>query len=99
MKIDKNLKVHGNYIDMSIYKNREDKRKAMDIKVDIGADIHISKTAKELVRQIGKSEDTHFTEKVESIRRSILQGKYQISNEEIAGKILETIELQEGSDM
>ncbi len=27
MKIDKNYKIHGKYIDTSIYKNKEDKRK------------------------------------------------------------------------
>ena len=99
MKIDKNYKIHGKYIDTSIYKNKEDEIKNLNIKEDKGADIQISKSAKELVRQISKSEDTNFSDKVEKIRQSILQGKYQVSSEEIADKILEALKLQEGSDI
>ena len=98
MKIDKNYKIHGKYIDTSIYKNKEDKIKNLNIKEDKGADIQISKSAKELVRQISKSEDANFSDKVEKIRQSILQGKYQVSSEEIADKILEALKLQEGCD-
>ena len=98
MKIDKNYKIHGKYIDTSIYKNKEDKRKNIDIKEDKGANIQISKSAKELVRQISKSEDANFSAKVEKIRQSILQGKYQVSSEKIADKILEALKLQESRD-
>mgnify|MGYP000849813488 CR=1 FL=1 len=99
MKIDKSYKTQGNYMDTSVYKNRDEKKKDMNIREDIGADIQISKSAKELVRQISQSEDTHFSEKVERIRKSILHGKYQVDPEKIADKILESIELQEGSDI
>ena len=98
MKIDKGYKVHEKYMDISIHKNKETRKKNIDIDKDKSTDIHISKSAKELVRQIDKSKDVNYSAKVEKIRQAILEGKYKVSSEDIADKILQTIELQKGSD-
>jgi len=58
--------------------------------------VEISTQAKALVKKINESEDSHFSEKVESIRRSIQEGSYKVDTEKIADKILEKIDEQRG---
>ena len=60
--------------------------------------IHISKSSRDLISKINESKEVGFNEKVEDIRKAIMEGKYTVSSDEIAGKILETIESQKGSE-
>ena len=58
--------------------------------------MEISTEAKALVKRIRESEDSHFSEKVENIRRSIQEGSYSVDPEKIAEKILEKIDEEKG---
>lgn len=92
MKIDKVYKVYGKHIDQLKPKDNKEKNKNMNIREEKSADVQISKSAKELVRQISESEDKGFSERVERIRQAVIDGKYKVSSEKIADKILDFIE-------
>lgn len=99
MKINR---VQGQYLKINAYKAKDEKKnmdiKNMDAKKEKAVNIEISNSAKELVEKIGQSYDTNFSERVEKIRQSILDGTYKVSTEDIADKILQTINNQKGSD-
>lgn len=54
--------------------------------------VEISSEAKALVKRIGESEESNFSEKVEAIRQSILEGTYGVDSEKLAEKIMEKID-------
>lgn len=94
MKINR---IQNHYIE-NAYKSKDDKRNNIDINKEKSVSIEISNSAKELVDKIEQSDDTKFSERVEKIRKSILNGSYKVSSEDIADKILQTINEQKGSD-
>ncbi|MPW24765.1 flagellar biosynthesis protein FlgM [Alkalibaculum sp. M08DMB] len=94
MKINK---IQNQYLDTNGYKAKEDKQKNINITKEKAVNIEISSSAKELVNKINQIDDKKYSEKVEKIRLSIQQGTYKVSNEDIADKILKTIESQKGS--
>ncbi len=61
-------------------------------------EIHISKSSRTLINKINESKEVGFSQKVENIRKALLEGKYTVSSDEVADKILETIEGQKGSE-
>lgn len=96
MKIN-NINVKNLYT--NIPKSKEDTQKNENTKVEKSVNIQISDTAKALAKEIDKSTEVKFSEKVEKIRKSILDGSYKVSSEDIANKILETIEIQKGREI
>ena len=96
MKIN-NINVKDLYTNSS--KSKEDTQKNVNTKVEKSVNIQISDTAKALAKEIDKSTEIKFSEKVEKIRQSILDGNYKVSSEVIADKILETIEIQKGTEI
>ena len=95
MKINK---VNNQYLDTHTYKAKEEKQKNIEIKKENNVNIQISNSAKELVQKISQSDDVEFSEKVEKIRQSVQAGTYKVSSEDIAGKILQAIQEQKGSE-
>lgn len=93
MKIDRVNNI--NYLDNNIKLSKD---LSNDIKKDEIVNIEISDTAKALVNRINQSNDIEISEKVEKIRQSIISGKYKVSSEEIANKLMELIDSQEGND-
>lgn len=93
MKINR---IQNQYVD-NAYKAK-DKKENTDITKEKSVKIEISSSAKELVDKIEQSDDKNFSAKVEGIRKSILDGTYKVSPEDIANKILQTINEQKGSD-
>ena len=96
MKIDRVNNIYEKYLDNNI-KAKNDKGLQKTSKNDSIVNVQISDTAKALVKTISQVEDPAFSEKVEGIRQSILSGSYKVSPEDIADKILKTLEFQEGS--
>ncbi|MFH5834874.1 flagellar biosynthesis anti-sigma factor FlgM [Proteiniclasticum sp. C24MP] len=91
MKIDQ---FHTGYV-KSAYKTSDERKNGhVDGKTIGKSTVEISTQAKALVKKINESEDSHFSEKVESIRRSIQEGSYKVDTDQIADKILEKIEEQ-----
>ena len=95
MKINK---VQNQFIE-NAYKAKEEKNKNIDIKKEKSVNIEISSSAKELVKKMGQSEDVKFSEKVEKIRQSVLEGSYKVSSEEIADKILKAINSEKENEI
>jgi negative regulator of flagellin synthesis FlgM len=90
---------YSNYVN-NIYKtNEERKGKHVEGKTSDKSTVEISTQAKALVKRISESEDSHFSDKVEAIRRSIQEGTYKVDPDRIAGKIMEKIDAERaGSD-
>ncbi len=93
MKIDRVNNI--NYLDNNI---KVSKNLSNDVKKDEIVNIEISDKAKALVNRINQSKDIQIRERVEKIRQSIISGEYRASSEEIANKLIELIDSQEGSD-
>lgn len=83
----------------NIPKTIEDKQQNIDSKAAKHVNIEISQSAKLIAKEIEESQDANFSQKVEGIRKAILDGSYKVSSEEIADKILRAIEIQKGSDL
>lgn len=96
MKINK---VNVNNLYPNTNKPKEDKPKNIDTKVVKSANVEISSSAKRLANEIEGSKDANFSDRVEKIRQSILDGSYKVSSEAIADKILQVIEKQKGSEI
>jgi negative regulator of flagellin synthesis FlgM len=79
--------------------NRENERKAdpKTTQTTKSVNVEISSSAKELVNRVNQVEDKGYSEKVEKIRRSILEGTYRVEPERIAKKILDAIAEEKGS--
>lgn len=98
MKIDRVNNIYEKYMDHNT-KVKEEENRSKNMYKDNIVNIQISDTAKALVDTISQSKDTSFSERVEKIRQSIISGKYKVSSEEIAEKIMKVLESQEGSDI
>ena len=91
MKIDQ---FHTGYVKSSYKTSDERKNGHVEGKTVGKSTVEISTQAKALVKKINESEDSHFSEKVENIRRSIQEGNYSVDVDQIADKILERINEQ-----
>lgn len=92
-------KIQNQILGINEYKLNENRQSDMNVKKESGVNIEISNSAKELSRKINDHFDNNFSEKVEKIRQSVLDGKYKVSCEDIANKILQAINEQKGSDL
>lgn len=94
------MKIHKTgrqYLDTNIYKAKQEREKNINPKREKSVNIEISKSAKELVKKIEESKNEGFSQRVEKIRQSIINGTYNPSPEKIADKILNQIEEEKGS--
>lgn len=83
---------YSNYVSNTYKTNEERKNGYVEGKTVNKSTVEISAQAKALVKRIGESEDSNFSEKVEAIRRSIQEGTYKVDTEKLADKILEKID-------
>jgi negative regulator of flagellin synthesis FlgM len=94
MKIDQ---FHNGYVSNN-YKTSDDRKKGhVDGSTVKKTTVEISSQAKALVKRISESEDTHFSDKVEAIRRSVKDGTYSVDAGKIADRILEKIDAEKMS--
>lgn len=94
--IDRVNNIYEKYQDHNL-KMKNDREFQKEIKKEKVVNIEISDTAKSLINTIAQSKDAAFSEKVEGIRKSIIGGAYKVSPDQIADKILQVLESQEGS--
>lgn len=94
MKIDRIQNQHIN----NLYKANEKNKPIESEKLTKSSvSIEISDSAKELIQKVNGSNEAGFSERVEKIRQSIIDDNYKISSEDIADKIIKTLEAQKGS--
>lgn len=94
MKIGRLNNINQQYLDNSIKPNKNSNK---DVKKNDIVNIEISDTAKTLINKVSNSEDAGISERVESIRQSVISGSYKVSPEEIAGRIVKLIDSEKGS--
>lgn len=94
MKINK---IYTQLINKNIYNSKDERIDKIHTKDKSYVNVEISKTAKELSMKMEQLEDENISERVEEIRKSILDGSYKVSPEDIADKILDTINKQKGN--
>jgi len=94
MKINK---IYTQIINKNIYNSKDERTDKIHTKGESYVNVEISKTAKELAMKMEQLEDENISERVEEIRKSILDGTYKVSPEDIADKILAAIENQKGN--
>ena len=90
--------IQNKFVDISLYKSNEKKINEKEINSKNSVNIQISDSAKALVEKINQSNDIKYSDKVEKIRKSILEGSYKVSSENIANKLIKAMEEQKGSD-
>ena len=67
-------------------------------KIKKTTNVDISKLGKEMANKITESNDDVFSNKVEEIRKSVMEGNYKVSSEDIANKIVDKMVTQKGND-
>ena len=95
------MKINGNYdkfVNIQAYKSNNKHNSENKINKENSINIEISDSAKALVEKIDESNDVKYSEKVEKIRKAILEGNYNVSSQDIADKIIQTMEAGKGSD-
>lgn len=95
MKITEIGKINSSYVDQvhSVNKNNKINNVAEQKRKD---SFEVSNSTRKLLNEIKKSEEKGFSDKVERIRKEILDGNYAVSSDEIADKMLEVIKFQGG---
>ncbi len=93
MKIDKPYENYHNYIQKNINKTEKEEIKTSKEK---NIDVQISDSTKRLLHSINESKNEGISERVEKIKKSILQGLYKVDEKTIAKKIMDNIYVQEG---
>jgi negative regulator of flagellin synthesis FlgM len=83
----------------NIYKDNEKKAHTKDEKATRAVDIEISDSAKKLVSRINTAPNVDYSEKVERIRKQILDGVYKVEPEKIAEKIISAMDTQKESEI
>jgi len=78
----------------NIYKDNERKTNEKDEKTTKAVDIEISDSAKKLTSRINTASNVDYSEKVEKIRKQILEGVYKVEPEKIADKIISSMDKQ-----
>lgn len=91
--------INNQMINTNIYNKTKDIKNTTTEKSNGSVNIEISNSAKELVQKINQSNDTKYSERVEKIRQSIMEGSYKVNTEDIADRIMKAMESQKGSDI
>jgi len=86
----------------NIYKENERKIDSKDDKNEYknsnSVNIEISDSAKKLTSRINSAPNVDYSEKVEKIRKQILDGTYKVEPEKIADKIISMLNMQKESE-
>ncbi|MBC7087517.1 MAG: flagellar biosynthesis anti-sigma factor FlgM [Tissierellales bacterium] len=86
----------------NIYKENERKIDSKDdkngYKNSKSVNIEISDSAKKLTSRINSAPNVDYSEKVEKIRKQILDGTYKVEPEKIADKIISMLNMQKESE-
>lgn len=90
--------IHNKFINIQAYKTNEKHNIDNKIKEDNSLKIEISDSAKALVDKIKESDQVGYSQKVEKIRKAILEENYQVCPQDIADKLIQIIEEEKGSD-
>jgi flagellar biosynthesis anti-sigma factor FlgM len=90
--------IQNKLLNANLYKAAEKKPNDKEIKSKSGVNIEISDSAKKLIEKVNQSDDAKYSEKVEKIRLSILEGSYKVNTEDLAGKIMQAMDVQKDSD-
>lgn len=88
---------HSRLINNNPYKSQEQRGQITNVKKEKNINIEISDSAKSLAQKINQAEDSKYSEKVEEIRKAILEGSYKVSPDKIADKIMNVIKNQKES--
>ncbi|RBP70127.1 FlgM family anti-sigma-28 factor [Alkalibaculum bacchi] len=88
---------HSRFISNNPYKTQEQREQTTNIKKEKNINIEISDSAKSLAQKINQAEGSKYGEKVEEIRKAILEGSYKVSPDKIADKIMNAIKNQKES--
>lgn len=97
MKINNNYDIQNKYLESYRQKQEEEKKVKIE-KQGKDVEVEISETTKKLVNELNKSKEGQFSERVEEIRKSVLEGTYKVSTDQIADKIMTAIEKQRESE-
>lgn len=95
------MKINSNYdkfMNLQAYKSNEKHNSENKINKENSVNIEISDSAKALVDKLKESNDIGYSERVEKIRKAILEGNYNVSSQDIADRLLKTMEEEKGSD-
>jgi negative regulator of flagellin synthesis FlgM len=96
MKIDRN-RMANKLTQINNYNTNNKQVRESKTSKEKSVDIQISDSAKALVEKLNASDDVKYSEKVEKIRKAILEGSYEISPEKIADKLIQAMEEQKRS--
>ena len=89
-------KIHTEYVNNNI--NVDKRENNFNTEENKLVKVDISDSARKLAEEVNKAEKPEINDRVEKIRKSILNGTYKVSSERIADRILQEIEMQKGSD-
>ena len=88
---------HSRFITNNPYKTQEKREQMTDTKKEKNINIEISDSAKSLAQKVKQVDNPKYSERVEEIRKAILDGSYKVSPDKIADKIINAIKNQEES--
>lgn len=97
MKINKSHENYNNYIKMS--QKREISKKEIKTSKDKNIDVQISESSKRLAQFVNLEKDEGISERVETIKKAIMQGTYKVDDKTIAKKIMDNIFIQKGEKL
>lgn len=107
MKINKGQDNYNRYENYNNKTNKSQKRElskeeiklaneASKTSLEKNVSVQISDSSKRLAQFINSSKDEGISERVETIKKAILQGNYKINDKTIAKKIMDNIGIQKG---
>lgn len=88
---------HNRFIINNPYKSQEQTEQTTSVKKEKNINIEISDSAKSLAQKVSQAEDSKYSDKVEAIRKALLEGSYKVSPEKIADKMMSAIKNQKES--
>lgn len=97
MKINNNYDNYNKYIKSS--QKREIPKEEIKVNKEKNINVQISDTTKRLAQSVNLVKDEGISEKVETIKKAILQGAYKVDDKTIAKKIMDNIFIQKGEKL
>ncbi len=97
MKINNNYNNYNNYIKAS--QNRETPKEEVKANKEKNINVQISDATKRLAQSVNLEKDEEISKKVETIKKAILEGVYEVDDKTIAKKIMDNIYIQKGEKL
>lgn len=94
MKINKANENYNNYIKQA--QNIEAPKVGAKTSKEKNIDVQISESTKRLAQFVNLEKDNGISERVETIKKAIMQGSYKVDEKTIAKKIMDNIFIQKG---